>query len=154
MPIQYTKQMLEEAVSKCKSFTQMVTYFGLKQSGGNWAGMKNRVIKNNIDYSHFSRDGKQMSRPAKWNSIEDYDRIWDSNKQINTNAIKNGLIRLGVLKNICSSCGISEWNGKPIKCEMHHKNGNRWDNRLENIYMLCPNCHSQTDNYKGSKNKK
>jgi len=53
----------------------------------------------------------------------------------------------------CGECGIKEWNKKEIGLELHHKNGNRKDNRLENLIYLCPNCHSQTDTHR-AKNKK
>ena len=49
----------------------------------------------------------------------------------------------------CEICGISEWNGKPISLQLHHVDGNRKNNLLSNIQILCPNCHSQTDNYAG-----
>jgi hypothetical protein len=55
-------------------------------------------------------------------------------------------------KNECSVCGINSWNGKPIVLELEHKNGNHTDNSLENVCLICPNCHSQTDTYK-NKNK-
>lgn len=48
----------------------------------------------------------------------------------------------------CEECGISEWNNKPIILDLDHKNGNANDNSLENVRLLCPNCHSQTDTYK------
>lgn len=48
----------------------------------------------------------------------------------------------------CSCCGLSEWNQQPIKLELHHINGNHSDDREENLTLLCPNCHSQTGNYK------
>lgn len=52
----------------------------------------------------------------------------------------------------CSECGIDSYNNKPITLELEHKNGNSSDNSLDNVCLLCPNCHSQTDTYK-SKNK-
>ena len=53
----------------------------------------------------------------------------------------------------CECCGISEWNGKSIKLQVHHIDGNRKNNDLSNLQLLCPNCHSQTDNF-CSKNRK
>jgi 5-methylcytosine-specific restriction endonuclease McrA len=40
-----------------------------------------------------------------------------------------------------------EWNGKPIECALHHKDGNKHNNKIDNLEILCPNCHSQTDTY-------
>lgn len=73
--------------------------------------------------------------------------------QFNTYKLKIRLIKDGVLKNECSECGISEWNGKPLNCELDHIDGNRTNHKIENLRILCPNCHSQTETYR-SKNKK
>ena len=48
----------------------------------------------------------------------------------------------------CSSCGITEWNGKPILLEVNHIDGKAYNNIMNNLELLCPNCHSQTDTYK------
>jgi len=63
--------------------------------------------------------------------------------------IKHRLIQAGLLSNRCAECGISEWRGKPLTVHIDHINGVKNDNRLENLRMLCPNCHSQTETYSG-----
>ena len=56
-----------------------------------------------------------------------------------------------IKENKCENpeCGLTEWHGKPIVCELHHINGVKDDLRLDNLKILCPNCHAYTDNYRG-----
>jgi HNH endonuclease len=63
--------------------------------------------------------------------------------------IKLRLIEAGLKQNCCEECGISEWRGERLALELHHRNGERHDNRLENLAILCPNCHSQSDTWGG-----
>lgn len=68
--------------------------------------------------------------------------------------LKNKLIENGLKENKCEICEISEWMGKPLVLQLHHINGNRSDNRIENLQILCPNCHSQTNNFAGKNSKR
>ena len=63
--------------------------------------------------------------------------------------LKRRLIALGLRRDECEICRISEWRGAPLSPTLHHVNGDGQDNRLENLQILCPNCHSQTDNFAG-----
>jgi DNA-binding transcriptional ArsR family regulator len=63
--------------------------------------------------------------------------------------LKTRLIAAGLKENRCERCGVTEWNGEPLVMQLHHKNGDGRDNRLQNIEFLCGNCHSQTDTYGG-----
>ena len=61
------------------------------------------------------------------------------------------LLKEGIKERRCENCGATEWMGNPIPLELHHINGKKGDNRLENLKFLCPNCHALTDNYRGKK---
>lgn len=63
--------------------------------------------------------------------------------------LKRRLLKEGLLAARCGSCGIHEWRGQPLSLQLHHINGDRHDNRLENLALLCPNCHSQTNTWAG-----
>ena len=64
------------------------------------------------------------------------------------------LLRDEVLDTRCFECGITEWRNKPLSLHLHHVNGVKNDNCLENLQLLCPNCHSQTESYSGRNSKK
>jgi DNA-binding CsgD family transcriptional regulator len=70
-------------------------------------------------------------------------------KGTNRTHLKNRLVKEGLKEDRCETCGIIEWLGKPLSLELHHVNGDGADNRLENLQLLCGNCHSQTDNWGG-----
>lgn len=69
-----------------------------------------------------------------------------------THNLKLRLLKEGLLKNSCYICGIGEWLGDSLSFHLDHINGIRNDNRIENLRLLCPNCHSQTETYAGKKN--
>jgi 5-methylcytosine-specific restriction endonuclease McrA len=74
-------------------------------------------------------------------------------RQAHRNNLKLRLIAGGVKGSQCEVCGCQEWQGKPLALQLHHINGNGADNRLANLQLLCPNCHSQTDTW-GARNRR
>jgi hypothetical protein len=68
---------------------------------------------------------------------------------VNRQHLKRRLLAAGLKVDACEECGISEWRGRPLTLALHHRNGDGRDNRLENLALLCPNCHSQTENFAG-----
>ena len=72
--------------------------------------------------------------------------------QYQTNKLRKRILKENILENVCSECGIAEYNEKPIVLQLDHINGKSKDHTLKNLRLLCPNCHSQTDTWCG-KNK-
>ncbi len=66
--------------------------------------------------------------------------------------LKQRLLGESIKINQCESCGVKNWNNKKLQMELHHIDGDRTNHLLENLLMLCPNCHSQTDSFR-AKNK-
>ena len=142
---QFSKEYIEEIVQNSKSFREVAQALGYaKDSGGTQTSLKKMCEELNLNTSHFLGQG--------WNK-ENYDYSLFTIDSIKKNGITtlNPLIKLKGRK--CECCGTTEWYGKPINLEIHHINGVRSDNRLENLQLLCPNCHSYTENWRGRKKK-
>ena len=82
------------------------------------------------------------------------DIIDGKHPQYQSNKLRQRLLKDGLKNNQCELCKIEEWLDKPIKLELHHIDGNKNNNSLNNIQLLCPNCHSYTENYRGKNIKK
>lgn len=82
------------------------------------------------------------------------DEYIKKSKDVQTNKIRKKILREGIKPHKCECCGNTEWLGKPIPLEVHHKDGDNHNNDLDNLELLCPNCHAQTDTYRGKNCKK
>ena len=69
-------------------------------------------------------------------------------------SIKLRLLKEGLKERKCERCGRTEWEGEEMPLQLHHLNGKHNDNRLENLQILCPNCHALTENYAGKSSKR
>ena len=91
-----------------------------------------------------SGKGQTKSRPKM--SLLEY---LEQSQDIQTNKVRKKLLEEGYKEHKCECCGLSSWLDNPIPLEVHHKDGNRNNNTLENFELLCPNCHAFTDSYRG-----
>ena len=152
--VNWTKELLESIVPECASFAEVLKRVNLKPHGSNPKTLRKKLQEFNVDYSHFTGQGWNVfGHQSFGNSGKPLEAVLDINSSLRSSNVRRRLINNHIKENKCELCGISEWNGKPIICELHHMNGDTTDNRLENLQLLCPNCHSQTDNFR-SRNKK
>lgn len=77
------------------------------------------------------------------------DEILVANVYRNRYHLKRRLLAEGLKQAVCERCGLTEWLEEPVPLSLHHVNGDRYDNRLENLALLCGNCHALTDNFAG-----
>lgn len=111
---------------------------------------KNRDYKK--QYDKLSKDIKNKMAWSRGKTLKPIEEYLKNNSLCRTSYIKKIILQNNLLDYKCEQCGISEWNNKPISLELHHKDGNNTNNELSNLCFLCPNCHSQTENYCGKNN--
>lgn len=148
MKYDWNTDKIKEAVKTSISISEVLEKLNIPKQGNNGRTLKKILGSNKIDYSHFTGRARHY-KPARTYNIDDY---LTNKTKVSGHLLKRALFKVGYKSNRCEICGIDSWNNKPLNCQLHHINGNHLDNRLENLQILCPNCHSQTDNYCGSAN--
>lgn len=108
------------------------------------------LAKMGIDYSG-NQSGKGTSKNRPKMNLEEYLK---NSSDIQSNKVRVKILEEGIKEHKCECCGLSEWMGQPIPLELHHKDGNKNHNELDNYELLCPNCHAFTDSYRGKNCKK
>lgn len=77
------------------------------------------------------------------------DELLARGRRVSRGHLRGRILKAGLKEERCEECGLTEWRGQPLRVTLHHVNGDGYDNRLENLRFLCPNCHSQTPNFSG-----
>jgi 5-methylcytosine-specific restriction endonuclease McrA len=141
----------KKIVSDSRTITECLNKLGLTNKGRNNKTFLARVEEENISIEHIRKQSASVAQESKRIPLEDFLVL---GREVKGSAIKRKLIAAGLMKDECAVCGqLPEWNGKPLSLELDHINGNRLDNRIENLRIICPHCHSQTDTFRGRANK-
>jgi len=143
----YTDEEFALAVEESGSIRQVLQKLNLREAGGNYQCAKERIKKLNLSTNHFY--GQAWNKGKKLPKRQPIETYLVEDRLVQSNNLKKRLINEGIKQHKCECCGITEWNGKIAPIELDHIDGNRYNNRLENLRLLCPNCHAQTPTYRG-----
>jgi 5-methylcytosine-specific restriction endonuclease McrA len=145
----YSKEDVVCAVADNKSMAGVLWQLGLRPVGGNYRTIRRIIDSNGIDTSHFTGQGWNVGLVFKPNTgVLDQDIFVEKSSYKCSWRLRERYKKTTEI-NRCEHCGLESWLGQPIPLEIHHINGINTDNRLENLQLLCPNCHALTLNYRG-----
>ena len=151
----WTKEQLKRAVKKSKSIRQVLGELGLAQAGGNYIQIQKYIKLWRINNKHFTGQGWNIGLKFKPNPAVPLSKILTKNSQYQSYKLKRRLFAEGIKKKKCELCS---WSNRAsdgrVPLELDHLNGDRFDNRLSNLRILCPNCHSLQPTHRGLNRKK
>jgi hypothetical protein len=149
----WTREILEPVVAASTSVNEVLRRLGLEVVGGHHTNISRRIKAYGLDTSHFSPVARterqrynQRRRTAEEILVENTSA---HARRVPGSRLKRALRESGVDER-CALCGIDGvWLGEPLPLEVDHIDGDWRNNRIENLRLLCPNCHSTTDSYRG-----
>jgi len=140
-------EQVTQAVKESTSVGGVCRLLGVCESGTGFINMRERVSRLGLDTSHFGGNTRVLGGEGHRKPLGQYLTL-NSPRLFSRKKLE--LISLGLLKEICAKCTLGpSWNGQRLTLQLDHLNGDRSDNRLENLRLLCPNCHTQTGTFAG-----
>ncbi len=154
-PKKWTESQLRKIVPTTTSVRQVLNKLGLKEAGGNYAQIKKFLKEYKIDISHFTGIGWNIGMKMQINPPKSLKEILVKNSNYQSFKLKKRLYAEKLKKPCCELCG---WAKKSedgrVPLELDHINGEHSDNRIDNLRILCPNCHSLQSTHRGRNRKK
>ncbi len=147
----YTKEIVENAVKQSYSVANASRLLFHRENVSNADRLRfGKLVEHyNIDISHFT--GQKWRKDLHYvekTALVKLETILQKDVNYSSDQLRKRLIAANIKECKCEKCGRTDWLGEPIPLELHHINGDHYDNRLENLQILCHNCHSQTKNFK------
>ena len=153
------RQQLQKIINESSAITEVLKKLGLDPYAGNHKTLHARIQEDKINIKELTnKRNKQRSKHLKTlqstNKMSN-DQIFCLNTHRSSKNLKRRIINENLLPCHCAICGIKNtWNHKPLSLQLDHIDGDKKNNQLSNLRLLCPNCHSQTDNFAGRKARK
>lgn len=148
----WTDADLITAVRESESLAAVMRRLGYTPSGGMHRYMRAQIRRLGLNTDHFRGQGwaKGRKRPGTgFRSVPLTDVLVADSFYVNNSRLRRRLVEEGLKSARCEICGLDEWRGESLPLALDHVNGDHCDNRLENLRILCPNCHALTDTWCG-----
>ena len=146
----WTVQQLGDAVKLSTSFRQVLGILGLIPAGGNYVQIQRAVKMHGYDTNHFTGKGWSRGKIIPREPVYTTKQLLVKKGTFQSHKLKKRLFADGLKQPQCELCGWAELSkdGR-VPLELDHINGDRYDNRLVNLRILCPNCHSLQPTHRG-----
>ncbi len=151
----WTDDQLRAAVASSESYSQAIRKLGLVPAGGNYVQVQRRIHQLALDTSHFTGKGWNVGLKFRPRPRAPLEQVLVADRPVSSHSLKLRLFREGLKQPACELCGwaVRAPDGR-IPVELDHVNGDRNDNRIENLRVLCPNCHSLQPTHRGLNRKR
>lgn len=150
----FTPAELQFLLDTSNSYSDLLRKLSMNPKGGNPETLKKIITEYNLDETKLNENRSNLLRQNanlthKKISMTLQDVFDGKYTKVQSGKLLDMLVNENIKEYKCECCGISSWNDKPLRLQLHHKDGNHNNNNLNNLQILCPNCHTQTDNYGG-----
>lgn len=149
------KDKFQRLLDTSSSIAEVIEKIGLDPYNGNHKTLNQRIKEEKFNLTLLEQNRITKNKQIGIKKIIPLSNILTENSNYERSKLKKRLVEKGLLKYECCKCkNTGSWLGKPISLQLDHINGVNNDNRLENLRIMCPNCHSQTETYCGKHRKK
>lgn len=141
-----TTEALVAAVAASRTWADVLRRLGEEPDVCLYPALQRAVTAAGLCTAHFR--GRGWSRGSRRPRVP-LDEVLVAGRRTSSLVLRRRLVEAGLRDERCSRCALDTWQGVPVPLELDHVNGDRDDNRLENLRLLCPNCHALTDTWRG-----
>jgi len=140
---------LRQAVKDSKSIAGVLRAIGLRAAGGNYRTVQLAVATLGLDTAHWTGEGHRKGSRKPVVAAQPLERMLVRGVLRRSSHLRRRLIEEGKFERRCSNCRLTSWHGVAIPLELDHRDGDPTNNELDNLRLLCPNCHALTPTYRG-----